>query len=1144
MQLTIPIYQQKVESRLVWTTVGLGPAFFMTRTLTSEVKLKRWLNDAIKKAIGDQPVHALRQAVGSRGVRLKRVRLELSFKGRGRKKVTGLFPIILDPRWRTPDERFVLAYHPSRPHDALVVEGDSIAKQLNPFFTEVWRDVDETTMTALQSDGRDVLKTVSMSIKPRSLLDDLKKRKSPWDDLKIDPDRERTKKRTAKKHGQPPILRRLAVDLTERASSEALDVGRPREPLRSQLSQLICVPRKRPVVLLGPPGVGKRTALRRVVADLLEHEGYTAHRNLDVVTHVYALTGSRLIAGMSYLGQWEQRCVEILESVRGRKVVLWFEDIHTLSRVGRSRDSERSVADFFRGPLDRGEVTIVGSCTPTQWARVEEDAPGFADTFATLRVEPSDRRETLQMMLHEARNLEAERRVRFTPWVFRGVLELGAPLLADQALPGKALDLMRLMARENGAMIDADVLLAALTEKTGLYADLLDPDDELQREDVVKTLESQVMGQPTAVDDVADLILRIRAGVTDPKRPFGTYLFTGPTGTGKTQLAKALASYLFAQHAATEGTDRLIRFDMGELSGPDAVARLIGDRWAPRGLLTEAVKQQPFCVLLLDEIEKAHRSVLHLLLQLLDDGRLTDAAGDRVDFTRCVIVMTSNLGAKARPAVGFGTQDAASVRADVSKAVKEFFPPELFNRIERVVSFSPLDEDTAKAIAEKELAELLGRRGLAERNVFVFAHGSAVQRMADEAFDTRAGARSVKRYLETRIGSLLAEHLAGTTRPEMEIIRLYHAEGEYQLSSDGLREAEPLDAEFSLETLLNQPARSIASHLPAALKKLDAWIDGSALDTLAQRLTDHLASAGDSADDADAVFYLDALRAEVQSFREHIDAFVHAEERRAEHQLEMRAEPERAVRSGEGRGRPRARRLLDPRWNQIPMPRQDKKEMLAALAEVQFLERAIHAEDLEVHEVLIELLRVGQARGNADLHFFSKLSRFYSGWRGECVGAAVRKADGSIASFDGDDVFSKLGERRLDHAVLHLSGVAIREWLAGEEGCHVWNAVTKGSEVVRVRILPATQSPEDVVRGHLDARKAFEEALETGNVPPPDPERLLPVVRRIRFNPPERRTTTAPYEIEDYPTSYVDRGNVADITEVLPTLLWLRMSER
>ena len=1143
MQLTIPIYQQKTDNRLHWTTVGLGPGFVLGRTQTSEVKLKRWLTDAIKKAIGDASVHSLRQIVGARGVRLKRVRLELSFKGRGRRKMTGLFPIILDPRWRTPDERIVLAYHPTRPNDAIAVTDGDLAKQLNPFFTEAWRDLEEATLTALQSDGRDVLKMVSMSVKPRSLLDDVQKRKSPWDDLKIDPDRERTKKRTEKKTGQPPILRRLAVDLSERAASEALDVGRPREPLRSQLSQLICVPRKRPVVLLGPPGVGKRTALRRVVADLLEHEGHTAHRNLDLVTHVYALTGSRLIAGMSYLGEWEQRCVEILESVRGRKVVLWFEDIHTLSRVGRSRDSERSVADFFRGPLDRGEVVILGSCTPTQWARVEEDAPGFADTFTTLRVDPSDRRETLQMMLHEARMLEAERHVRFTPWVFRGVLELGAPLMADQALPGKALDLMRLMARENGATIDADVLMAALTEKTGLYADLLDPDYTLLRKDVVATLQRQVMGQSSAVEDVADLILRIRAGITDPKRPFGTYLFTGPTGTGKTQLAKALAAYLFTESdhvAISDDTHRLIRFDMGELSGPDAVARLIGDRWSPRGLLTEAVKQQPFCVLLLDEIEKAHRSVLHLLLQLLDDGRLTDAAGDRVDFTRCVIVMTSNLGAKPRPAVGFGAQDAASVRADVTKAVKDFFPPELFNRIERVVSFDPLDVETAKAIAEKELADLLGRRGLAERNVFVFAHGSAVQRMADEAFDSRAGARSVKRYLETHIGSLLAEHLASTTRPEMEIIRLYHAEGDYRLSSDGLREAEPVEATFALEPLLHLPARKIATHLPAALKRLDAWIDGGALESLAERLSEHLAVASDSRHDADAVFYLDALRAEVQSFREHVDAFVHAEERRAEQQLELRAEPRRTERNATAR----SRRLLDPRWNQIPMPRQDKKEMLAALAEVEFLERAIRADDLGVHEIHLELLRVGHARAATELRFFDQLVRFYTGWRGECLGAAARTAEGAIDTFDGARSNTLAAGRRVEHAVLHLSGVAIREWLAGEQGCHVWNAVTKGSEVVRVRVLPANDSPEAVIRAHLDARADFEDALETGRVPPADPESLLPVVRRIRFNPPERPGAVAPYEIEDYRTAYVDRGNVADIAEALPTLLWLRMSRR
>ncbi|MEM9068160.1 MAG: AAA family ATPase, partial [Myxococcota bacterium] len=845
MQITVPVYQQRREQGLQWSTVGLGD-LSATRTLGTEAKLKRWLHDTLKEATRNER-RALLQLFGPASVRLKRVRLELSFKVRGKKKKTGLFPIILDPRFRTQSERLVLAYHPLRQNDVLIVNEDSLEDQLAPFLAHAWREVPDEDLNALLSDGRDRLRAIAMTLNPPSLLDQLQQQKSPWADLEIDPKREREKDRARrkKKGGPPPILRRLSVDLTERAASGALDAGRPREPLRSQIQQLLCVPRRSPLVLIGPPGAGKRTALRRAVADLLSYEGYDAHRNLDRVTHVYSLSGSRIIAGMSFLGQWEQRCVDILEATQGRRVVLFFEDLHTLGRVGRSRDSERSIGDFFRGPLDRGEVVIIGTATASQWHRLEEDVPSFAAAFTRLRVDPATSDETLRMLLHEARAIESEQRCTFDVEVFRGILEVGAPLLVDQALPGKALDLLRLLARDEGGAtrtgVEMDHVLGALSRKTGLYMDVLDKASDLAREDVIHTLQLDVMGQPSATEAVADLIVRIRAGLTDPGRPYGTYLFTGPTGTGKTQLAKALSSYLYD----SEDADRLIRFDMGELSGPDAVARLIGDRWSPRGLLTEAVRQEPFCVLLLDEIEKAHRSVLYLLLQLLDDGRLTDAAGDRVDFTRSVIIMTSNLGASPRAAVGFESGES-SIRSDVQKAVKEFFPPELFNRIERIVAFEPLSNDTAKSIVEKELTQLLGRRGLTERNVFVFANASASERMVTEAFDSRAGARSVKRYLETRIGTLLAEHLASTARPEMEIIRLYDADGEYRLTSSALREAQPLEGTLALGPLLHASSPALAKALPAVLQDLQSLEEGGALEVLAERLRTHLALVGGS----------------------------------------------------------------------------------------------------------------------------------------------------------------------------------------------------------------------------------------------------------------------------------------------------------
>ncbi|MBX3248784.1 MAG: ATP-dependent Clp protease ATP-binding subunit [Myxococcales bacterium] len=1134
MNTVIEIFQRRDSAGVLWSTIGLGAAT-VTRRGRNETKLRQLVTQELESFARDASPHALRALGAPRTITLEKPRLELTIETpRGRAKKTGLFPVIVEMRRLEGKARLSVAYHPLRQNEVLTLDPDApLEGQLTPFFGRAWGALDGAMIEALVLQPRDALRSLPMVLRPRSLLDRAGKQKGPFDDLLTEADRARRQGG----QGSLAVLHQVGVDLSARAADESLELGRPREPLRTELQQLLCTPKKRSFVLLGSPGAGKRTALRRAVADLLEADGYATHRNLDRVTRVFSVAGSRLLAGMRHVGDWELRCMEILSAARGRALVLLVDDLHTFGRVGRSRDSERCMADVFRGPVQRGEITLVGACTPTQWQRLEDDAPSFAAAFGRVHVAPATEDETLKMLLHEGRRIETSARIRFAPAAYRTILELGSPLFPEQALPGKALDLLR---RFDAPVVDGDAVSSLLTQRTGLPDGLLHADEPLDLRDVVADLEEEVLGQSAAVAAVAELALKIRTGLVDPKRPYGTFLFTGPTGTGKTQLAKTLARTLYG------ASDRLVRFDMGELSGPDAVPRLIGDRWQPRGLLTEAVRQRPFALLLLDEIEKAHPSVLYLLLQLLDDGRLTDAAGDRVSFTHCVVVMTSNLGASPRPPVGFGAPSATSRAAEVSRAVKDFFPPELFNRIDRVVPFEPLSAETARDIAARELAALLGRRGLTDRNVFVVPHESAVDRMAGEAFDERAGARSVRRYLETHVASLLAEHLAGgsgadasegpITRPDLEVIQLYAREGSarYTLHSDALREATPLPGESPLRSLLDAGLPELEGYLPRALARFDEAASDARMEAIGERVRERLERLRGTSSEAegDALYRLDRLRVEVDRARARLERLAHGDQHRHEAELELATEGYGHAPVFDGR---RVRvRMLDRRLMRAGDAPPRRAALLEAFAHAAHLARAItsiaDAGRGGGDRVQVELLRVGRARDHLGL--FATLARRYAEL------AELERAAGVDAL--GAPVTGSLDElARASLLVMEVSAVDVGALLAFDEGCHVMSNADGGSEIVRVRLHDVALDVDLRVAAHQRDRATFEARLAAGETLEA-PDGLAPVVRRYRVD--GRRSGRAAYEVEDHRLTHVASAESADLAAMLRPFTWLASS--
>ncbi|MEM6533256.1 MAG: AAA family ATPase [Myxococcota bacterium] len=1139
MNFTIPVYQRRVDGQLEWRTLGLGK-FNRTRIGRNALKLQRELAVELKKAIERASTLELRQLECRRGMRLERVTLELNLRSPVgfRRRTGGVFPVVIESVFPAAGQRTWIAYHPSNDQEWFEYDPNrALDDQAKRFFEAAWAGQDAESLEDLRTYGRDLIKTFSFGATTPSLLDTIDTGVGdPFADLDVDPRRQKESKRGKRKRRAYRELGKVSANVTHAAADGTLATGRPRSPYRERLQALLGGTQKTPTVLIGLDGVGKRTLLSHWVFDLLEADDFFSQRNLDNVHNVFRLNGERLIAGMSYVGEWEKRVTDIIGEARDGRTVLWFDDLHAFGRLGQTRDSDRCLADVFRGPLQRGEIVMCGTATSAQWQLLCEESPAFADTFTMLRIDPADSATTLQMMLHMARKVELAGSPPISPFALRTVLELGGALFSDVALPGAALNLMGKLSRaaraDDAERIGSDEVISLLSSQTGLPRLLLRPESVLHAEEVEANLTRRVIGQPEAISAAVDLVMRIHAGLTDPKRPYATYLLTGPTGTGKTELAKALAAYLFGN------ADRLVRFDMGELNGPDAVSRLIGDRWDPRGLLTDAVRRQPFCVLLLDEIEKAHPAVLYLLLQLLDEGKLADAAGGRVDFSHTVIVMTSNVGGKRQDSIGFAHDADQTQRASaqVHSAVREFFPTELFNRIDRVVPFDPLSRDVARQIAQKELSQLLSRRGLFDRNIFVFTHESAIRHLLDRAFNARDGARSVQRYLESHLTTLVAETLASTPSTSMQILRVFASDEGFRVHREVLDEM-PAKA-LVTESLWDLTLRELEQYAVGLLSVVRELLHGEHLSDALSRARLDLSSDGTTADPG-ALYALDKIRDELTDVVELFENLDGADVDAALSELEVDSYDE--IRSPY---EPvfRLRRLRrDSLLSSVP--RVDRDELLATLLRVQRW-RSLGEDigDPDAHRVTLELLRVGRDRPDfgpspSAAGLLEAMARFYGTRRAELVEIGALLEDGTTEVREED--LDSLLELRPRVLVLRLVGTGIRDTFAEEEGCHVWASRVEGAEVVRVRRKLSVVSAVEQLRDFHRAEREFRDALERGaSDVPENPAVLLPARRRISFDLP-RPGETGRADVEDYALGQASTLRASGLEDILRSA-WLR----
>ena len=658
---------------------------------------------------------------------------------------------------------------------------------------------------------------------------------------------------TSKKQGdsksRTPVLDNFGRDLTKMAEDGKLDpvVGREKEIER--VSQILSRRKKNNPILIGEPGVGKSAIAEGLALRIVQRKVSRVLFGKRVVT----LDLASLVAGTKYRGQFEERMKAVMNELeKNPDVILFIDEIHTIIGAGGASGS-MDASNMFKPALARGEIQCIGATTLDEFRQHIEKDGALERRFQKVIIEPATQEESLQILDNIKSKYEDHHNVTYTPEAIKACVSLTARYLTDRHLPDKAIDALdeagsrvhitnihvpenvielekkmedikelknqvvrsqkyeeaaKLRDTEkqlqtqledakkvweeetklNRVIVTEDNVAEVVSMMSGVPVQKISQNEGEKLVKMVEQLKGKVIGQDEALKKVVKAIQRNRAGLKDPNKPIGSFIFLGPTGVGKTQLAKILAKHLF------DNDEALIRIDMSEYMEKFAVTRLIGAPpgyvgYEEGGQLTEKVRRRPYSVVLLDEIEKAHPDVFNMLLQVLDDGQLTDSLGRKIDFKNTIIIMTSNIGARQLKdfgqGVGFGTQTRVEAIEDnnksvVENALKKAFAPEFLNRIDDVVMFNSLSREDIHKIIDIELLNLFGR--VNKLGYAIKISDSAKDFIVEKGYDIQYGARPLKRAIQKYLEDPMAEEIIQSNISEGDSIEIDYEEEKKEIT--------------------------------------------------------------------------------------------------------------------------------------------------------------------------------------------------------------------------------------------------------------------------------------------------------------------------------------------------------------------------